>query len=84
MTISWKRNIKDKDSYLIHIAFADAYNGPDGRGGGMNVNTTSAWVRIGFGRWYRCSTASMHKIKERAESFDGPVEELLAHLITGD
>ena len=55
--------IKMKCGAVVELTLADAYNGPDNRGGGMNVNTSEQWCRIDGGEWNKTSRLNRSSIK---------------------
>ncbi len=73
-----------KNDYIIEYTSADSHNGPDGRGGGIGVNSSCVWVKINEGKWFGTTVSSMHKVKTFVENYNGPKEEILAELIIGD
>jgi len=42
----------------FEITLADSYNGPDNRGGGLQVNYAVCWYRVDGGEWFKSGLTS--------------------------
>lgn len=68
------------DDGIIEMTSADSYNGPDNRGGGLNVNACSNFLRATDGKWRRCEERSEHRLRQQIQACRS-VDEVMKEVV---